>query len=37
MMCKVLGKYPPSLPEVLADDGFDVKAVLDLGCGSGNW
>ncbi|KAI6022234.1 S-adenosyl-L-methionine-dependent methyltransferase [Pisolithus microcarpus] len=37
MLCKVLGKYPPSLPAVLADDGFEVKTVLDLGCGSGIW
>ncbi|KAI6031338.1 S-adenosyl-L-methionine-dependent methyltransferase [Pisolithus microcarpus] len=27
MFCKVLGKYPPSLPAVLADDGFEVKGV----------
>ncbi|KAI6136217.1 hypothetical protein F5141DRAFT_1185261 [Pisolithus sp. B1] len=37
MFCKALGKYPPSLPAVLADDGFETKAVLDLGCGSGIW
>jgi len=37
MFCKVTGKYSPRLPEVLVDDGFEVKAVLDLGCGSGCW
>ncbi|KAL4077513.1 S-adenosyl-L-methionine-dependent methyltransferase [Scleroderma citrinum] len=37
MFCKVMGKYSPLLPEVLADDGFQVKTVLDLGCGSGSW
>lgn len=37
MFCKVMGKYPDSLPAILADDGFEVKAVLDLGCGSGIW
>ncbi|KAL4067303.1 hypothetical protein V8B97DRAFT_2025140 [Scleroderma yunnanense] len=37
MFCKVTGKYPPPLPDVLADSGFEVKAVLDLGCGSGSW
>lgn len=37
MFCKVAGKYSPPLPEVLADDGFEAKAVLDLGCGSGCW
>jgi len=37
MFCKAIGKYPPPLPEIMADDGFEVKAVLDLGCGSGSW
>lgn len=32
-----MGKYSPLLPEILADDGFEVKTVLDLGCGSGCW
>ena len=32
-----MGKYPPPFPEIMADDGFEVKAVLDLGCGSGSW
>jgi len=37
MFSKVMGKYSPPLPEVLQDDGFEVKTVLDLGCGSGSW
>ncbi|KAH7881697.1 hypothetical protein F5I97DRAFT_1928082 [Phlebopus sp. FC_14] len=37
MFCKAIGKYPPPLPAIMADDGFEVKAVLDLGCGSGSW
>ncbi|KAF8559931.1 S-adenosyl-L-methionine-dependent methyltransferase [Imleria badia] len=37
MFCKVMGKYPAPLPQIMADDGFEVKAVLDLGCGSGSW
>ncbi|KAG6380780.1 hypothetical protein JVT61DRAFT_5164 [Boletus reticuloceps] len=37
MFCKVMGKYPPPLPQIMADDGFEVKAILDLGCGSGSW
>ncbi|KIL01069.1 hypothetical protein PAXRUDRAFT_821087 [Paxillus rubicundulus Ve08.2h10] len=37
MFCKAMGKYPPPLPEIMADDGFEVKAILDLGCGSGSW
>ena len=37
MFCRVMGKYPPPLPEIMADDGFEVKAILDLGCGSGSW
>ncbi|KAF8433517.1 S-adenosyl-L-methionine-dependent methyltransferase [Boletus edulis BED1] len=37
MFCKVMGKYPPPMPQIMADDGFEVKAILDLGCGSGSW
>ncbi|KAG6333269.1 hypothetical protein ID866_5821 [Astraeus odoratus] len=39
MFCKAMGKYPPSLPQVLAEEenSSEVKAVLDLGCGSGSW
>ncbi|KAH0837931.1 S-adenosyl-L-methionine-dependent methyltransferase [Lanmaoa asiatica] len=35
--CKVVGRYPPPFPQIMAEDGFEVKAVLDLGCGSGSW
>ncbi len=32
------GKYPPSLADSLVDDvPGEPKAVLDLGCGSGDW
>ncbi|KAG8219411.1 hypothetical protein J3R82DRAFT_333 [Butyriboletus roseoflavus] len=37
VFCKVVGRYPPPFPEIMADDDFEVKAVLDLGCGSGSW
>ncbi|EIW87092.1 S-adenosyl-L-methionine-dependent methyltransferase [Coniophora puteana RWD-64-598 SS2] len=42
MFNEVIGKYPPPLPEVLAEDNLggvpgEIKAVLDLGCGSGCW
>ncbi|KAG9313965.1 S-adenosyl-L-methionine-dependent methyltransferase [Chiua virens] len=37
MFCKVMGKHPPPFAQVMADDDFEVKAVLDLGCGSGSW
>jgi len=37
MFCKVMGRYPPDMPQIMADDGFQVKAILDLGCGSGSW
>lgn len=37
MFCKAIGKYPPPLPEIMTEDGFEVKAILDLGCGSGSW
>jgi hypothetical protein len=37
MFCKAIGKFPPPMPEIMADDEFEVKAVLDLGCGSGSW
>lgn len=35
---EVMGKYPPPLPLVMADDvPGETKACLDLGCGSGSW
>ncbi|KAI0323106.1 hypothetical protein OF83DRAFT_1048220 [Amylostereum chailletii] len=35
---KVMGKYVPPLPEVLAEEPHgETKTVLDLGCGSGSW
>lgn len=35
---RVMGKYPPPLAEVMADDvPGETKACLDLGCGSGSW
>ncbi|KAJ7747808.1 hypothetical protein B0H16DRAFT_1554658 [Mycena metata] len=40
MFKAVLGKYPPSLPEVMQPDGdpsAPKKACLDLGCGCGLW
>jgi len=38
MFMDVMGKYPPPLPQVLADDTpGEIKAVVDLGCGSGSW
>lgn len=38
MFAQVMGKYPPCLHEVLADDDPTlVKSCLDLGCGSGSW
>ncbi|KAH7922843.1 S-adenosyl-L-methionine-dependent methyltransferase [Leucogyrophana mollusca] len=38
MFCEVIGKYPPPLPEIMAEDPHgETKAVLDLGCGSGSW
>ena len=38
LLRQVVGKYPPVLAEVLADDvPGETKTVLDLGCGSGGW
>ena len=38
MLREVMGKYPPVLAEVLADDTpGETKACIDLGCGSGDW
>jgi predicted TPR repeat methyltransferase len=38
MLRELVGKYPPILPQVLADDiPGERKACLDLGCGSGGW
>ncbi|EGO05266.1 hypothetical protein SERLA73DRAFT_82854 [Serpula lacrymans var. lacrymans S7.3] len=40
MFCKVMGRYPPPVAEILTGDAFggdNTKAVLDLGCGSGIW
>lgn len=38
LFAEVMGKYPPPMPEVLADDtSGEIKACLDLGCGSGSW
>jgi hypothetical protein len=38
MLREVLGKYPPVLPAVMADDiPGEIKACLDIGCGSGGW
>lgn len=38
MFKEVMGKYPPPIYEVLADDTpGEVKTCLDLGCGSGSW
>jgi len=38
MLREVLGKYPPILEEVMANDpSGQPKACLDLGCGSGGW
>ncbi|KZT72959.1 hypothetical protein DAEQUDRAFT_722595 [Daedalea quercina L-15889] len=35
---EVMGKYPPPLPQILADDTpGEPKTCLDLGCGSGSW
>jgi len=31
------GKYPPPMIAVMADEPGEVKACLDLGCGSGSW
>ncbi|KAI0715061.1 hypothetical protein C8Q76DRAFT_729407 [Earliella scabrosa] len=38
MFTEVMGKYPPPLPEIMADDTPGVtKTCVDLGCGSGSW
>lgn len=38
MFKKIMGAYPPPMAEVMADDTpGEIKAVLDLGCGSGSW
>ena len=38
MINKIMGKYAPPLPEVMANNvPGETKAVLDLGCGSGSW
>lgn len=38
MFQEIIGKYPPVLEEVMADDvPGETKACLDLGCGSGTW
>ncbi|KAI0639896.1 hypothetical protein C8Q77DRAFT_1083515 [Trametes polyzona] len=38
MFQEAMGRYPPCLPEVLADDTPGVtKTCVDLGCGSGSW
>ncbi|KAL6304917.1 S-adenosyl-L-methionine-dependent methyltransferase [Sparassis latifolia] len=38
LFAEVMGKYPPPLPEVLADDTPGAtKTCIDLGCGSGSW
>ncbi|KAI0673624.1 hypothetical protein C8Q78DRAFT_1018090 [Trametes maxima] len=38
MFMEMMGKYPPPLPEILADDTPGVtKTCVDLGCGSGSW
>ncbi|PCH34099.1 hypothetical protein WOLCODRAFT_135501 [Wolfiporia cocos MD-104 SS10] len=38
MFMEVMGKYPPPLPQILADDTpGEPKTCVDLGCGSGSW
>lgn len=38
MFMEVMGKYPPPMAEVLADDTpGEQKTCVDLGCGSGSW
>ncbi|KZP28967.1 S-adenosyl-L-methionine-dependent methyltransferase [Athelia psychrophila] len=38
LMTKIMGKYPPPMLEVMRqDDHGETKAILDLGCGGGNW
>ena len=38
MFTEIMGKYPPPLEHIMADDiQGETKACLDLGCGSGRW
>ncbi|KAI0931414.1 hypothetical protein AcW1_001179 [Taiwanofungus camphoratus] len=38
LFSEVMGKYPPLLPQILADDTpGETKTCVDLGCGSGSW
>ncbi|KAI0756516.1 hypothetical protein C8Q80DRAFT_1129062 [Daedaleopsis nitida] len=38
MFTEAMGKYPPPLAEIMADDTPGVtKTCVDLGCGSGSW
>lgn len=38
MFMEIMGKYPPPMAQIMADDvPGEVKACLDLGCGSGSW
>nr|GAT61372.1 predicted protein [Mycena chlorophos] len=38
MFIEIMGKYPPCLPDVMAEDASgETKSILDLGCGSGTW
>lgn len=38
MLKKIVGTYTPYMYEVMADDiPGETKAILDLGCGSGDW
>jgi hypothetical protein len=31
------GRYPPPMLAIMADEPGEIKACLDLGCGSGSW
>ncbi|KAH6917073.1 S-adenosyl-L-methionine-dependent methyltransferase [Coprinopsis sp. MPI-PUGE-AT-0042] len=37
MLAHIIGKYPPPLPRILTSNIPGEKAVLDLGCGNGDW
>ncbi|EAU92569.1 hypothetical protein CC1G_06580 [Coprinopsis cinerea okayama7 len=37
MLERIMGKYPPPLPYILQSNTPGEKAVLDLGCGNGDW
>ncbi|KAJ8515767.1 hypothetical protein ONZ45_g6852 [Pleurotus djamor] len=38
LLSKVIGKYPPSIKDVLGSSPLsEVKRILDLGCGGGSW